>query len=97
MNITKIMLTEQVERLNVLTSNPLTPWTLVKTGREVTANIGNYSLDWAYGGVQLQQVCTESGGITHPLNTGYATKKVCFDAIYDFIIGIKVGIKLTVK
>ena len=77
----------RVAYLNRLTNNPSTPYT--RKDDKFTANIGNYHLDQAYGGVQLAQMDNEHGGISHPLRTGYAPKRECLLALNAFINGIE--------
>lgn len=47
--ITEKQLQCVVDRINAMTGNPMTPWTRTEKGAK--GNIGNYHLDFAYGGV----------------------------------------------
>lgn len=51
--ITDKQLEALCDRLNKLTRSPLTPYT--RTGNSFKANIGNYHLSHAYGGVCLSE------------------------------------------
>ena len=62
--ITDSMLEARVRRLNELTGSPLSPYSTID-GRAV-ANIGNFHLSYAYGGVCLHRMANESGGIRTP-------------------------------
>lgn len=62
MRITNEILNNQIEWLNRLTGNPLTPYKKERdeNGRLVQ-NGGHYMIDSAYGGVKLSRMC-ENGG-----------------------------------
>lgn len=47
-----------VDRINTVTGSPMQSWTDGK------ANVGNYHLDWAYGGVALDRMYNTSGGVS---------------------------------
>lgn len=82
MRVTEKDLTKLVERLNELTSSPLT---YMDENRKT--NIGHFCLDYAYGGVQLQRVCNHSGGVSTFFNTGYTTKGGLYNLTHAFIDG----------
>lgn len=104
--ITDKQLQAVVDRLNRRTNNPLDAYTRVldaplmgevpntysdaRPGR-VRANIGNYHLSWAYGGVTLHQMHNESGGVTTPLGGGYNTKREMVEKLHAFISGIELN------
>ncbi len=75
-----------IDHLNNITGNPATPWTR-KDGK-FTANIGNYHLDEAYGGVQLNQMDNEGGGVHCPMGQGFDTKRDLEAKLRAFINGI---------
>jgi hypothetical protein len=79
------------DRLNTMTNNPLTPWTKNDSG--FVANIGNYHIDGAYGGVQLVQMCSDGGGVRQPLGGGFLTKRELYDRMRAFMTGIERGKK----
>ena len=54
------------------------------------ANIGTYCLDYAYGGVALDRICTDGGGVDNILDRG--TKRDLLDRMYAFSKGLQVGI-----
>ena len=83
MRVTIKQLESQVKYLNELTNNPLKPY-----GNK-GANIGCYYLAGAYGGYELQRVCTSGGGVTTPLNTGHIPKKRLYNLICAFVSGIE--------
>jgi len=63
----------QVKRINKLTNSPETPWR--KEDGKMKANIGNFHLDEAYGGIKLVRMVTEGGGINIITRNGYGTKR----------------------
>ena len=77
--ITKKQLKGAVERLNRATGNPVESYIKDSDGR-YRAQVGNYHLDWAYGGVSLCKMFNESGGVTTIWGRG--TKRECIDAIW---------------
>ena len=81
--ITEAMLQSRVDRLNKLTNSPAQPYTNGK------ANIGNFHLSHAYGGVCLHRMCTDGGGVTAPLIGGHVSKRELYDALCAFISDIE--------
>ena len=72
-------------RLNRLTHSPETPYTDGK------ANIGNFHISHAYGGVCLHRMYNAGGGITTPLNACHAPKRELYAALHAFLDGIEFG------
>lgn len=83
MRITTSDLEAAVKRLNKITGSPET---YITNGK---CNIGHYCLSWAYGGVQLQRVCSDGGGINNVLGGGYCTKRELYEKMHAFIAGIE--------
>lgn len=65
MRITQKDLEAVVKRINLITKSPLAPYSKDKNGVR-KANIGNYHLSYAYGGVSLQRMDSDGGGVTLP-------------------------------
>ena len=84
--ITDAMLESRVRRLNQLTNSPCTPYSQV--GNMSIANVGNFHLSHAYGGVCLHRMCNESGGIRTPIISYHTTKRDLYDRMNAFIDGI---------
>ena len=63
-----------VERINRITNSPLETYVKDAEGK-FKAQIGNYHLSWAYGGVCLHRICNDSGGVNVVINSGYTTKR----------------------
>ena len=76
-----------VDYLNRLTDSPNTPYT--RTGDKLQANIGNYHLSHAYGGVKLHRMVNEGGGVREPISTGYTTKRDLYNQMHAFIRGLE--------
>lgn len=72
-----------IDRLNRITGSPMAPYIDGK------AQIGNFHLSHAYGGVCLHRMHNESGGVSSPLSTGHITKRELADLLYAFIAGIE--------
>jgi len=88
--ITEKQLEIVVGRINRVTGNPLDSWVQVteSSGKvRNVAQIGNYHLDWAYGGVMLVQMDNAVGGI-HTI-TGRCTKRECYYQMQAFLRGIE--------
>jgi len=89
--VTQAQLESLVLRLNKLTKNNPTPWTQDKQGN-LKANIGNYHLDAAYSGWTLAQMHNEGGGISHPISSGFVSKREIYNLISAYIKGIEAAI-----
>lgn len=78
-----------VARINRVTGSPSTPWR--REGGRNRANIGNYHLSHAYGGVCLHRMCNESGGVTTPLGLGHVPKRELYELLHAFLRGLEIG------
>jgi hypothetical protein len=85
--ITEKDLESTVEYLNRLTDSPSTPYTRIDD--KLQANIGNYHLSHAYGGVKLHRMVNEGGGVREPISTGYTTKRDLYNQMHAFIRGLE--------
>jgi len=72
-----------VDRLNRITNSPAAPYI------EGKAQIGNYHLSHAYGGVCLHRMFNDGGGVSSPLSTGHITKRELQGLLHAFISGIE--------
>ena len=76
-----------VDRINEATGSPKTTYT--KTDKPpYKANIGNYHLDYAYGGVKLVRMVSEGGGISDISRCGYGTKRELYNWMQAFLAGL---------
>lgn len=85
--ITEKMLQARIDYLNKITGNPATPYTDRK------ANIGNYHLSSAYGGVNLNQMHNDGGGVTCPLGSYHRPKGELMRELDAFIAGFELARK----
>jgi len=76
-----------VDQINRAQGCPMTTYTL-KNG-EYEANVGNYHLSFAYGGVSLRQVANKDGGASEPLGTGHIPKKALYGVLKAFLAGLE--------
>jgi len=81
--ITEAHLQAKIDRLNKITGSPAEPYTDGK------ANIGNYHLSHAYGGVCLHRMHNEGGAVSSPLSTGHVTKRELAGLLSAFIAGVE--------
>jgi len=87
MKITEQCLELLVKRLNVLTRSPLMSWERID-GQNV-ANIGNYHLSYAYGGVSLHRMHNTGGGVEDVFSCGHIPKRELYYRISAFMAGIE--------
>lgn len=90
--ITESMLEKLVDLINDASNTPKETYTKDESGK-YKSNIGNYHLGFAYGGVQLQKIVNNGGGITTPLYTGYTTKKELYLVLRSFLTGLESKVK----
>jgi hypothetical protein len=81
--ITEKHLQAIVDRLNRLTGMPAAPYV------NGVAQVGNYHISHAYGGVCLHRMGNESGGVSSPLSTGHIPKRELAGLLHSFIAGIE--------
>jgi len=85
--ITEKELQSLVDRLNRIAGVPLEPYS--KNKREQwNANIGNYHLDYSYGGVNLLRMISIGGSCEKPLATGWTTKRELYQNIHSYLNGM---------
>ena len=85
--ITEKQLQAVVDRLNRITGSPLEPY--AKVGGAYAAQVGNYHLSHAYGGVCLHRMHNEGGGVSSPLSTGHVSKRELLGLLYAYVNGIE--------
>ena len=71
--ITQKHLQAKVDYLNQLTGSNPEPYT--RTDGKLSANVGNYHLSGAYGGVSLHRMANTSGGIRDVFSCGHVPKR----------------------
>lgn len=85
--ITDKQLNALADWINELTDSPLTPWTADEGG--IKANIGNYHISRAYGGVCLHRMVNTGGGVTCPIFHGHVTKRELYNSMHAYIKGLR--------
>jgi hypothetical protein len=85
--IRQIDLDYLVNQINQATKSPAACYAK-KDGNILKANIGNYHLDYAYGGVKLVRIVNEQGGIKEISRDGYGTKRQLYSWLKAFLAGI---------
>lgn len=91
--ITEKQLRAVVDRINAATGSPLYPY--LEINGKWTAQIGNYHLDMAYGGVKLARMCSEGGGTSDVLRSGFCTKRELYDQLHAFLRGLEAKVNET--
>ena len=87
--ISEKQLQAMVDRLNGLTGSPVKPYI------DGVAQIGNFHISHAYGGVCLHRMHNLSGGVSDPLYCGHCPKRELYSKIYCFIQGIELQLSKT--
>lgn len=84
--ITEADLGAVCKRINLATNSPTE--TYVKVGNEYVAQIGNYHIGFAYGGVSLHRMVNASGGISDVFGCGHTTKRDLYNRMHSFLAGL---------
>ena len=85
--ITEGMIQKRIDYLNKVTDSPETSYTKTELG--MSANIGNFHLSGAYGGVCLHRMSNEAGGVSSVFNCGHIPKRELFERINAYIDGVQ--------
>lgn len=76
------------DRINRVTGSPMVPYALDTVKGKHVAQIGNYHISHAYGGVSLHRMVNDSGGVSSPLGYGHVPKRELYERMQAFIAGI---------
>lgn len=76
--ITQAQLEKQVMQINLAAGSPTTPYV------NGVAQIGNYHLSYAYGGVSLHRMLSERGAIEDVFRCGHVPKRDLFNMMAVF-------------
>jgi len=87
--ITQKDLERIVLRINRALNRPETPYGKDENGR-FKANLGNFHISGAYGGVALEEIQTDGGGARRVSTDGYGTKRQLYTWMTAFLSGIEV-------
>lgn len=74
-------------RINRITGNAIEAYTRNDDGK-LTANIGTYTLDSAYGGWQLVQIVNDAGGV-RSITIDYIPKRELYHQMQAFLSGLE--------
>ncbi len=88
--ITKKFLQAVCARINAATSSPLESYVKRADGR-FDAQIGNYHLSHAYGGVSLHRMVNDGGGVSDVFGCGHIPKRALADRMFAFLAGSEAG------
>ena len=83
MSITEQALEDLTERINTAAGESPQAWTKKEDGR-YRATVGTYILDYAYGGVALDRMDNDSGGVRNVIGRG--TKLETYQALKSFLL-----------
>jgi hypothetical protein len=87
MSTSKKTLEALCELINTATGSPLTPYTRTESG--LTANLGNFHLSGAYGGVCVHRMHNQSGGVTEPIWSGHISKAKAETKMRAYLRGLE--------
>lgn len=76
-----------LREINVAKDMPLKPYT--RTDGKLKANVGNYHLSQAYGGVCVHRMANEHGGCTTPIWHGHIPKREAESMIRAYMRGME--------
>jgi hypothetical protein len=79
-----------VDRINRVTNSPAAPYAKDETGR-MRAQVGNYHISHAYGGVCLHRMFNEGGGVSTPLCSGHVPKRELYNLMHAYLRGMESG------
>lgn len=82
--ITDKQLDSLAQWLNKITGAPEEPYTRGEDGK-LRANVGNYHISHAYGGVCLHKMVNESGGVSCPISQGHGTKRELYNQMQAYL------------
>jgi hypothetical protein len=90
--ITDKQLQSTVDRINSIAGTPMTPYRKEPDG-SYRPNALNYHLDFAYGGVQLQQMSARDGctGVDFTLPGGHVPKRELYNLMQAYLSGLQNG------
>lgn len=76
-------------RINKATGSPIEPYT--RTEGRAVANVGNYHISHAYGGVSLHRMHNEGGGVSDVFSCGHIPKRELADRMYALLVGLEIA------
>lgn len=88
--ITDKHLTALCDRLNKVTGSPMTAYAIGEDNRS-HAQVGNFHISHAYGGVCLHRMVNTSGGVSCPLQAYHGPKRELYDQMQAMLRGIELA------
>ena len=88
MRITQKDLETVARRINLITGSPTDSYLKGEDG-QYKAQIGNYHIDYAYGGASLHRMESNGGSVSDVLRCGHVTKKDLYNLMQAYIAGIE--------
>ena len=85
--ITEKQLEAVCDLINREMKRPMEPWS--KSSNGYKANIGNFHISYAYGGVSLHEMCSDGGGVNDVFNQGHCPKRELFTRMHALLDGIQ--------
>lgn len=85
--ITEKQLEFLVQSINKLTNSPQEPYSRIDG--KCSANVGNFHLYHAYGGVNMHRMSNTGGGVNTPVGMGTRTKRELYNDLQSFIRGLE--------
>jgi hypothetical protein len=61
--------------------------------RQVVATVGQFYIDGAYGGVSLDRMVNEGGGVTDVFRCGHVSKRELYGRMHAFLDGIDLAMR----
>lgn len=89
--ITESHLQAMVDRINRITGNPMVPYAFDAAAGKHVAQVGNYHISHAYGGVCLHRMVNTSGGVSTPIGGGHVPKRELYERMHAYIQGLNDG------
>ena len=90
--ITESFLEAVCLRINRAIGMPHAPYE--KKGDRHVAQIGNYHISHAYGGVCLHRMHNAGGGVSDVFGCGHVTKRELADRMFAFLKGVEAGCEM---
>jgi len=86
MKVTQNDLNILVKIINKLTNSPPNPYTMIPGGKS-ESNPLHFYLDYGYGGVSLERICSDGQGASE-IFPGHGTKKELYEKLKAYILGL---------
>ena len=88
--ITEKMLERLCDLINQETGSPMASYVKGADGK-YHAQVGNYHLSHAYGGVNLCRMSNTSGGISNVFSCGHVPKRDLYNRMHALLAGLRIA------